>query len=127
MKLLIISPVFYTFWNYTTYAFIGAILAIVIIDLITRVLREEPPSESNYEGIKEIFNNSNSKDYIETKVNVTKLEVVPAERSSLLFCEQVNISLFSYRDLQAIAKALGIAGRNRKRLILEKELLAVCK
>ena len=82
MKLLRISPVLYTFWHYTTYAFLAIILAIVIIDLITRVLEEEPPSESNYEAVKEIFNNPDSKDYIEPKVNVTKLEVVPVDITS---------------------------------------------
>ena len=116
MKLLIISPVFYTFCNYTTYAFIGAILAIVIIDLIQRLTNKEHSLDPQYEGVKEIFNNPNSKDYIEPKEASTTLEVVP-----------LNFSAWSYRELQAIAKALGVTGRNRKRLILEQELLAVCK
>ena len=115
-KLLITSPVLYTFWNYTTYAFLAIVLAIVIIDLITRVLDRETPSESNYEAVKEIFNNPNSTDYIGTKVTVTKLEVV-----------SVDFNLFSYRELQASAKSLDISGRSRKRVVLEQELLALCK
>jgi len=116
MKLLIISPLIYTFWHYTTYAFLAIILAIVIIDLITRVLDRETPSESNYEAIKEIFNNPDSEDYIEPKVPGTKLEVVP-----------LDFNAWSYRELQAIAKSLNISGRNRKRIVLEQELLALCK
>ena len=114
MKLLIISPVIYTFWNYTTYAFIAIILAIVIIDLITSVSEKERASNLQYEGVKEIFNDVCSSNYVE-------------EKTLELKCAPTDFSAWSYRELQAIAKSLNISGRNRKRLVLEQELLAVCK
>lgn len=130
MKLLTLSTLVVGMYQNPTYALLIAIGLVFLIDLIQKLSNKNNVSESNYEAIKELFKQYDdicSKDIyseeeksqvvIETQKTIsTKLEVVP-----------VNISLFSYRELQTIAKALNISGRNRKRVVLEQELLALCK
>lgn len=122
MKLFIITPVAYGFWNYPTYSLLAIVALLFVVQVIGELMSFKPPANDNYEEIKQLFNQIDEitfKDiYLEDreKETSTKLEVVP-----------VNISLFSYRELQAIAKSLNISGRNRKRIVLEQELLAVCK
>ena len=124
MKLLIAIPTLTAFYNYPTYFLIGIISLFVIAQVIVEVINLKPVTENNNEAYKEIkslfkeYDNITSKDiYLDDKKKEVYIDIK---------CTPLNFSNWSYRDLQAIAKSLGISGRNRKRVILEKEILNFC-
>lgn len=124
MKLLIAIPTLTAFYNYPTYFLIGIISLFVIAQVIVEVINLKPVTENNNEAYKEIkslfkeYDNITSEDiYLDDKKKEVYIDIK---------CTPLNFSNWSYRDLQAIAKSLGISGRNRKRVILEKEILNFC-
>ena len=115
MKLLIISPVLYVFWQAPTYSLLAIIGLLFIAQVISELMRSEgfyTEDNNSYQEIKELFAKIDEFDYPEE--TCTKLEVVP-----------VNWKNYTYKDLQFLCKKFGIRA-NSKRCVLEKELLSVC-
>ena len=111
-KLLILSPVLYAFWNYTTYALLAIILAVFLIDLISRLRKKEQPSKSNYE-----VDNITSED-----INLA----VDSDRGLIdIKCEALNLEEWSYSDIQTMCRLHRLRPKNRKKdnLISELSLL----
>lgn len=119
MKLFIITPVAYSFWNYPTQSLLIAILLVFIADIIKqtmfRSVEEETALNQSYKDIKELFKEADeitSKDIYLEDIKIK--------------CVRVDLNTWSYKEIQSLSKSLGISGRNRKRVLLEKEIVNFC-
>ena len=91
-KLLIISPVAYTFWNFPTYCLLAIVGLLFIAQVIGELLTSKPVSLSHYEQVREVFNSLPDK----------------------ITCVPLDFSNWSYRDIQLFAIANGIRGNQKK-------------
>ena len=114
-KLITISTLLTAMYNQPTYTLLLAILAVFIIHLINTILEKENVSESNYEAVRDLFKMAEeitSKDIYLEDIKIK--------------CVRVDLNTWSYKEIQSLSKSLGISGRNRKRVVLEKEIVNFC-
>ena len=135
MKLLIGIPTLTLFYNYPTYSLIGIVALIFTVQVIAELcslsscgaeelMKSKTPINQSYEEIKEAVNSGVGLDRDLKRPAVFDINLDKEKESNYIDikCNIPDFSLFSYRDLQKIAKSLEIKKVNRKRLVLEDEL-----
>ena len=122
IKLTILGTLLYPAYQYPMQSLLIAILLVFIADIVSQILNlkseKEATLDRSYEEIKELFKEADdimSKDiYLEDTPN---WEVK---------CQPLDFTNYTYREVQSFCKSLNIPKVNRKRVVLEEELLALC-
>ena len=128
MKLLILSPIAYAFWEAPTYSLLAIVALLFIVQVIGELMKSKTPTNQSYEEIKELFNeDAEGISCSATPDDIVSKDIYSDEEEKEsnyidIKCNIPDFTLFTYRDLQKIAKSLEIKKVNRKRLILEDEL-----
>ena len=91
-KLLILSPIAYSFWNYPTYSLLAVVGLLFILQVISEVIGSKLVSTPHYEQVKEVF----------------------ATLPNKIACVSIDFTKWSYRDIQLMAIANGICGNQKK-------------
>ena len=114
MKLFIITPVAYSFWNYPTHSLLAIVALLFIVQLIGELMSSKIPTNDSYEEIKELFNNGLDEEVDESVQTVST--------TSQIECIELTLDKWSYSDLSTLCRLHGLKPKSRKKLKLIESL-----
>ena len=130
MKLFIITPVAYSFWNYPTYSLLAIVALLFIVQVIGELMKPKTSTNQSYEEIKELFKEVDdivSKDIYsdEEKEIHVDIKCEALQRREVL-CTPPNFSDWTYNQLSTQVRLMGLKPTSRKKTVLIESLEGLC-